>query len=153
MDNKIKMEIVTINNSNIDDIQNHFDFLPKEYIKSIKDRTDINEYLNKIYNLAERYEIWDKKDLIAFVAVYINKGITVPAYITNVSIVKDKQGLGLAKRLLKYLIEDLTTKKYKKIELEVKEDNKPALSLYRSFGFIKQEDKSNQGYFKMVLNL
>ncbi len=143
-----------INHSNINDIKQHFELLPKDYVDNIKSRVDFELWIAKVTTLSDRYEVWEGDILIALVAIYINQGIDKPAYITNVSIIETKQGLGLSKKLLNYLISDLIDKGFKSIKLEVKKTNVIAINLYKSYGFEITEDNSNDSLTNyMILTL
>lgn len=56
-------------------------------------------------------------------------------YITNVAVLPDFRGFGVAKRLLNMLIEHIKQKQFSFVTLEVRESNKGAISLYEGLGF------------------
>lgn len=59
----------------------------------------------------------------------------------GITILKEYSGKGIGSSLLKKVIEWVELNKVEKIDLEVLEDNVPAISLYKKFGFIEEGRK------------
>ena len=66
----------------------------------------------------------------------VGEGLAVgdEADIIDIGIRKDRQGEKIGSRLLAYMLDDL---KGKRVFLEVRESNAPAIGLYKKFGFQK----------------
>lgn len=58
--------------------------------------------------------------------------------ITNVAVLPEFQGSGIASRMLRTLLDDSVKRGMTAFTLEVREGNDPAVSLYRKFGFITE---------------
>ncbi len=58
--------------------------------------------------------------------------------ITNVAVLPEFQGSGIASRMLRTLLDDSIKRGMTAFTLEVREGNDPAVSLYRKFGFITE---------------
>lgn len=58
------------------------------------------------------------------------------AHLANIAVRKERQGMGIGRYLLDYIIADAKIHDCSTIHLEVRENNNPAISLYKSFGFV-----------------
>lgn len=63
--------------------------------------------------------------------------------ITNVAVLPQYRRKGIARTIIKKLINDAKEDGIKKLSLEVRCSNEAAISLYGSFGFIKVGDRKN----------
>lgn len=77
----------------------------------------------------------------------------------GISVLKDYWGLGIGGKMMYYLIEIANNAGFEQIELNVAENNKRAIEMYKSFGFIemgkilnafKYSDGSYDNYIGMV---
>lgn len=103
---------------------------------------NLEEYAFKIFQKAVRFEAIDQEKMVGLVAIYCNDEKKISAYITSVSVEKDKQGLGIGSELVDAGIEYVKCLGFKKIELEVDIGNIKAINLYRKKGFTLHENKS-----------
>ena len=74
----------------------------------------------------------------------------------GITILKEYTGQGIGNLLMKKVIEWAEANEVEKIELEVFEDNTPAILLYKKFGFIEEGKKrkaikTNEGYKDIIL--
>ena len=138
------------NSADFDDLKKHFHLLHNEFINQIEQKIDLNKYLEKIYKNAKLYEYWEKSVLIGFAAVYENNGIENPAYLTNISVVKGKERMGIASNLLQFVIESLKTKGYKYLDLEAKKNNNIALEMYTKKGFTVVGEKEKDSLLMQI---
>lgn len=120
-----------------------------EFVRTLQERVDIKEYGQKLYDKAERFEAWDDSTLVGLVAAYCNDRINCTAYITNVSVLDDWQGRGIAAQLVDRCIEHSEKLGMTSIRLEVECGNAPALGLYKKFGFVVTDD--NNSFITMIL--
>ena len=102
---------------------------------------NLEEYAFKIFQKAVRFEAIDQEKIVGLVAIYCNDEKKISAYITSVSVDKDKQGLGIGSELVDAGIEYVKRLGFKKIELEVDIRNIKAINLYRKKGFTLRENK------------
>ena len=103
-------------------------FLPK-----LSTTVSIDSYANKLSTKAERFEIWETKNLIALLAYYTDIDTI---FISNISVERKYQGNQLGFELLDYLIKKYKSSIYKCITLEVFKENKKAFKFYSSNGFV-----------------
>ena len=104
---------------------------------------EIEKYGEKIYDNAVTFESWDGQTLVGLAAVYFNNLETKAGYITNMSVLKEYQGLGIASRLLKEVVEYGKQKSFLSIDLEVNSRNTKARELYKRYGFVVTENKND----------
>ncbi len=84
-------------------------------------------------NLANYYVAYIDEKLVAYLGYW---KIFDQAHITNVAVLDDFRGLGIAKKLLKNAFDDARKIGVNSVTLECRVSNKAAISLYDSFGFV-----------------
>jgi ribosomal-protein-alanine N-acetyltransferase len=57
------------------------------------------------------------------------------AFVQTVAVARDAQGQGLGARLLQALLDEAARRRQRRVLLEVRADNAPAIGLYERFGF------------------
>lgn len=119
-------------------------FFPK-----LDERVNIEEYSRKIFNKAVTFEAWGDTILIGLVAAYFNDIKNHSGYITNVSVLKDYMGLGIATELMNICVGYGRQQKYTEINLEVYKHNSLAINFYKKLLFI--EFDKNDNYISMKL--
>ena len=70
------------------------------------------------------------------------------AELYQIALLPEFQGRGMAKKLLEQLCLQLTAASMRRLLLEVREQNLPAIRLYESFGFV--QDGRRKGYYTSV---
>jgi len=131
-----------LNTSKLTDIQEHLESCDNNFIPPLSSKINIKDYSKKLFQHAERYEAWDRHLLIGLVAMYVSPKNT--GFITNVSLLKDYQGAGIANKLVTNCINSAVEKKIGLIELEVNLNNYVALNLYSKLGFVRHSEKDSQ---------
>lgn len=109
-------------------------------------QTDIAQYVNKIYENATIISIVQHKSLYAFIAYYDNDPDKEMAYLTMLIVNQKHQGLGYGKNLIHTAINNLKSQGFKRFKLEVKNDNLPAMNLYKKIGFVVSEVNNTSSY-------
>jgi ribosomal protein S18 acetylase RimI-like enzyme len=133
------------------EIKTHLAACNSNFIPPLSERVNINEYSKKIAEKAITFEAWSGNDLVGLLAAYFNDTVTQTAFITNVSLLKDYMGAGIAAELLKKCIKYAKENKTKSIELEVAKDNEHAVAFYKKFNFVICA--SRELIFKMKLEM
>ncbi len=95
---------------------------------------NINDYSKKLISFSHRYELWIENKLIGLIAVYENR--PPEAFISNVSIIDDYKGLGYGSKLLKNSLCEIEKKEFKKVCLEVYNENSIAFNMYLKYNFV-----------------
>ena len=126
---------LTINKATELEIYAHLDRCSHIFNPPLNTYVDLKEYSNKISAFATTFEIWENAYLVSLIAIYMNNLDSKAAFISNVSVEAKFQGLGLASRLLKNVIEEVSKSGFEKIMLQVRPNNKTAIELYKKFGF------------------
>jgi len=124
------------------------DFNPplEEYVENI------DRYIEKIINNAERFELWDDEKLIGFLACYANNLKTKEAFITMISVLPEARGRGIATKLLGNAREHCKNEGFKALYLEVRVDNMGALRLYHRLGYLEQKREDKVAVMKLELS-
>lgn len=131
---------ITQNKSNEENIFKHLKKCSNQFIPSLDTYVNIKSYSKKLYEQANRFEIFDDNNLKGLIAVYINNN---KGFITNVSIEEEYQGKNLAKTLLDNCLEFLILNNCKIVSLNVNIDNLKAINFYLKNGFKKNKQENN----------
>lgn len=128
----------------------HLKECSNSFIPNLGEVVNIQEYSKKLFHNSITFEAWVREKLIGLVAGYFNNTDTHSAYITNVSVNKEYNGLGLASLLLQMCIIHAKLIAFSEINLEVNKTNITALHMYKKHGFEIVERKGSS--FLMKLN-
>lgn len=140
----------------------HLEVCDSQFTPPLSSRLNLAAYAKKICERAVNFEAWQEGDLIGMVALYVDSN-SKKGFVTNVSVVKDWAGRGVAGTLMKQAIEFAQEIGLNEINLEVYQDNNPAVGLYRKFGFteigiqnknltMKKDMKQTRDYDKEFLD-
>ncbi len=103
------------------DISVHLQKCDSTFIPPLSARIDIAAYSKKLFERSVTFEAWEGKMLTGLVAAYIN-GEDNYAFITNVSVLPECKGLGIASQLLNNCREYALKNGIGKILLEVNKE-------------------------------
>jgi len=108
----------------------------RDYFMPPLDQTvNIKEYAAKIFKKAVTFEAWSNGILVGLLAAYFNDQTNKIGFITNLSVIKEFFGQGVAKKLMAKCLSYAEKKGFNKITLTVNKNNLPAISLYQKFNF------------------
>lgn len=124
----------------------HLTKCKNNFIPALDQTVDIAQYSKKIAENAVSFEAWTGNELIGMIAAYFNDAENKKGFITNVSVLKEYAGKGIAAKLMTNCIVFAKEKKFSAIVLEVNNTNRPAIKLYNRFNF-------NNTTFKGDLNI
>ena len=86
-----------------------------EFIPKLDTRVNIEEYSNKIEQFAITFEAWNNEQLVGMIATYLNQENEL-GFITNVSVLKDYMGAGIASKLLEMCINYVANKNFNSLQ-------------------------------------
>jgi len=129
----------SFNESDVNQIKAHLHDVNKSFVPKLESYVDIELYADKLYKLANRFEVFSDKTLVALLALYINKD-EGNAFITNLSVSEQYARRGIATTLLRQAIDYAKHNELNKILLEVKAGNERAINFYlkHEFSIIKE---------------
>lgn len=122
------------------------------FVPPLYSYVNIEDYAKKIHDNAVTFECWEGLHLVGLVAAYFNNDTRI-GFITNVSVLRDYQGYGLASTLIRAVIDYAKENGFSEIDLEVNPMNKKAGQLYGRHGFVVVEQKGNQSVMKVKLKM
>ena len=96
---------------------------------------DVLAYAEKLATRATTFEAWRDARLVGLVAAYLNDMTSGQAYISNVSVLEDEHGKGIASALLRTCLDEAAVACFDVVALETAKRNAPALALYERLGF------------------
>lgn len=126
-----------------------------DYNKSIQcslSDNELNIWIEKILNIGDPLAIVKDDKIIAFCLLYCNQLSTLEAYICNVYVNELFRGNKLSKLLIEEAIEICKSREFKAINLDVVENNLPAIKIYQDCGFIETNKyiKETDKYIRMT---
>jgi|ERR1035437_9387149 ribosomal protein S18 acetylase RimI-like enzyme len=124
------------------DIRIHFQNCNNVFLPPLNDKINFIEYVKKVFNNAVTFEAWDDKELIGLIAAYFNSEGKF-GFITNLSVLKEYSGAGIASKLLLMGIEYAKQNNLESIKLEVSNANTQAINFYKKHNFLKIGTKDN----------
>lgn len=131
------------NNSGYNHILNHIEANRESIFLGFKEIPDISQLSLKISKFAERFEYWNKNELIGLVACYYNDKETLTGYITIASVASGFRNRGLGGELMIETLQYGSEMGFKRVRLEVYVQNHNALAFYRKSGFVIETQKEN----------
>ncbi|MEI6696951.1 MAG: GNAT family N-acetyltransferase [Bacteroidota bacterium] len=128
--------IYNIKTASAKEIYSHLLKCNDSFIPPLSETINIEEYSNKLFEKSILFEAWDNNILVGCIAAYFNDTFTHNGFITNVSVINEYAGNGIATALLKMCIEYAKNNNIHMILLEVNRNNSSAIFLYEKFGFL-----------------
>ena len=123
------------NRSTRTDIAAHLARCDAQFIPRLSSRVDLGAYAAKIAAHAERFEAWAEDGLVGLIAAYCNDPARHACFITSVSVVPERNGQGIATRLLRDCIDHARRAGFALIRLQVRRCQETAIRLYEKCGF------------------
>ncbi|MEO5942089.1 MAG: GNAT family N-acetyltransferase [Ferruginibacter sp.] len=148
MKNEIKYNIGTATEM---DVASHLTSCNSLFVPPLSQKLTIKDYAKKIVENSVTFEAWSREELVGLVAAYFNNKEEREGYITNVSVVKDFGGQGIANTLLNNCIDYAIQNKFVSIALEVTKESNGAIALYLKNNF--QQTGTQGETIKMKNNL
>lgn len=134
-----------------EEIYLHLKLCNEKFIPPLEEKVNIREYSKKLFKKSVTFEAWENQTLAGLVAAYFNDTENHLGFITNVSILKDYKGKGIASELMNMCINYSKGNKFTEIILEVSKENKDAISLYEKFNFVNFEIKNDLLIMKLKI--
>lgn len=132
-----------IKTADAENVLTHLNKCKDDFFPVLDKTVDITEYSKKIVENSVTFEAWVNKELIGLIAAYFNDKENHSGFITNVSVVSEYAGRGLASELLKNCIHYAIEKNFKEINLEVSHKNEQAIRLYKKHDFYQTSVKDD----------
>lgn len=133
-------------------IRAHLEACDANFVPRLSDRIDLTDYAAKLAAKARRFEAWDRGELVGLVAAYCNEGNRQRAFVTNVSVLPQAQGRGIASQLIGRCISEARGAGFGRLELEVGTANSRALALYARHGFYQISEGGGTAAMTIELN-
>ena len=128
----------------IEDVFIHLNWCKDDFIPNLAKTVDILSYSKKIVSNSITFEAWSDKKMVGLVAAYFNnESNKSEVYITNVSVLNENSGQGVASKLLERCFKYANENQFEYILLEVNRHNNKAIKLYERFDFDIIEYKEN----------
>lgn len=144
-----RMIRVSLNESKLEDVLFHLEFMDNHFKPNLSSYTDINAYAKKIDKKSIKIEIWLQKKLVGLIAGYRSKNNDF--FISNYSALPSLRHQGIALLLLKQLEDYSYENMIYSITLEVYKVNERAVSFYRKNGFKQFKNTKKTSFMKKIL--
>ena len=123
------------------DVRAHLTRCDADFTPPLSARLDLGAYAAKLAERAVRFEAWDGGQLVGLVAAYVTPGAP-EAFISNVSVVSELRGHGVAAALVADCIDRARGSGAATITLEVATADKAAGRFYKKLGFTDRDPES-----------
>lgn len=124
-----------------DDVHSHLTRCDADFAPPLSARLDLGDYATKLAERAARCEAWDGDELVGLVAAYVTPGAP-DAFISNVSVVSELRGRGVATALVADCIDRARASGAATVTLEVATADRAAGRLYEKLGFTDREPEA-----------
>lgn len=141
----------TENKASAADILQHLQLCQDDFIPPLHETVDIEKYSIKLFQNSVTFETWKNAQLVGLLAIYLNDKSNQTGFITNVSVLKEFAGNGIATDLLRRCINHAQKKYFSEISLQVNVRNKTAIKLYENFHFTADESQTNTITMRLIL--
>jgi ribosomal protein S18 acetylase RimI-like enzyme len=141
-----------IDRSGLTDVLRHLQAHDDAFQPPLSSRVDLAAYARKLLDNAMRFEAWVGDDLVGLVAVYCNSDDQDGAFVSNVSVLSDYGGKGIARQLMQSAITHVGELGFSGLYLKTDRGAVVALRLYLALGF-QRKAESEDGSLKMRLSL
>ena len=139
-----------INTSTPQDIISHFKKSGNSFIEGIEVNQNLGDYINKLYEKAQRHELWINGELVGLLSFYRNDSAK-EIYVTSISVSEQFQGLGYGKNLFEKMLAESGRDQIDSIRLEVRGDNQKALDFYNSLNFVIKSTQNQSLIMERIL--
>lgn len=129
------------------DVLLHLKACNADFIPPLSQKVDLSQYAAKLFSNALTFEAWDNNLLAGLIAAYFNKKPS--GFITNVSVLNQYKGFGLASQLMLNTIDYAKTNGFTDISLEVNANNAAAVALYEKYNFHKSDFNTDSLIMKL----
>ena len=128
------IEKLDINSKYLDDLEVFDTFNKERVLFDIKNNTFTNYYIymdnNKALAFINYQVMYERSELI------------------DINVLDSYQNMGIASKLIEFMLEDLKSKNVENITLEVRKNNLNAIHLYEKYGF--KEVGIRKGYYQGI---
>src|SRR3954470_19804227 len=121
-----------------DDVLAHLTRCDADFTPPLSARLDLDDYAAKLAERAARFEAWDGGELVGVVAAYVTPGAP-EAFISNVSVVSEMRGRGVAAALVADCIARARGSGAATLKLEVATADRAARRFYEKLGFTDRD--------------
>jgi ribosomal protein S18 acetylase RimI-like enzyme len=127
-----------------DDVHAHLRRCDADFTPPLSARLDLADYAAKLAERAVRFEAWDGERLVGLVAAYVTPGAP-EAFISNVSVVSELRGHGVAAALVADCIDRARGSGAATLRLEVATADRAAGRFYEKLGFTGRDPERADG--------
>jgi len=141
-----------IKESSQKDIFLHLRKCNQSFVPVLSNKVDLAKYSTKIFDYAVTFEAWEESEIIGLIAAYFNDDKSKKGFITNVSVIPDRNNKGIAGNLINMVKDYASKNSFEILQLEVHLQNIKAIEFYLKKGFeiIDKKEESIDMEFKKV---
>lgn len=138
-----------LNTAEAGTIRRHLEQCDPHFVQTLSASVNLADYAKKLAESATLCEAWESEKLAGLVAIYLNRKPL--AFITNVSVLPELSGQGIATRLMEIAETEARNQAHVQIVLEVKKDNLAAIRLYHKLNFTIEEETADGYKMKKII--
>lgn len=118
-----------------EEIGQHLRACDGNFADPLSSRVDLDAYADKLAENAVCFEAWDGDLLVGMINAYLNDMSNGTGFITNVSVLREYMGRGVASSLLDTCLGYAASLGFSRMQLDVSPNDQPAIKLYSRAGF------------------
>jgi ribosomal protein S18 acetylase RimI-like enzyme len=113
----------------------------KQFSPHLSTRVNLREYSEKLFINSTIIHVKNNDDLIGLIAFYMNNNSQGYSFISLICVLNEYEGKLIGSRLMEECTSLVKNKKIRAIKLEVDIQNQRAMTFYKKFGFIIEDQK------------
>lgn len=125
----------------------------KFFIPALSEKVNIKAFATKFHNNGIVITAVHNNNIIGLLAFYCNDMKGKLAFITNMSVLPEFYGKGIAAKMMNHCVKYVIEKNFIYIGLEVNKLNERAISFYIKYDFKIEADHNESHFMKKYLNV
>jgi len=135
--------IYRVETASFEEIYDHLELCDSSFMPALSSRVNLADYSKKIFEKGISIEAWHGEILVGMINMYLNDVKNGLGFITNVSVLKEYRGHGIASTLLKICLMQAGNRGFNRVRLEVSSENSAAKRMYLRAGFLAIQDNAD----------
>ena len=142
----MEYNVIIANKSEKERVYNYILKIDKEFPVALSEKTDIKEYVEKIFNNGVVVLAKKQDEIIGILTGYLNDAINKQGYISVLEVSDAYRGAGVAKALLNEFEKMASQAQISTIKLYTHKDNEGAKKFYLKNGYKIKNEQANYDY-------
>lgn len=134
------------------DIKTLIEAVDKDFSPPLSTLLNIQQYAQKLEQLAVLFFVYENAKPIAMIANYCNDEKKLQAFMSLLAVDPKHRSKGLASNLVRTSLDYIQRLGFKTYALEVYKNNEAAIQLYTKLGFLQVEERAHSFIFEYTFS-